>query len=548
MEELKNNQDRDRAGWLQRYKKTIILSTVLVLAAVIAVVMVFIGATLRSRLIQDSRMKTEELAGVIELSLRHLMTARNPGKIQQSLEVISAGGSSIVNAFILDNQGRIAYSSRTSDIGARIDRFCEPSCTGCHAGAATLSQETATLLTTDGGSYLRCVKVIRNNGACFACHPPSSRTVGKLIIDRSMLPTSQLITAVMLILAISGVLSLAVLVPFIVKFLSRGVDKYISEILFKSSELSMLYAIVKRLSKTIELEELKQVVIDIVRDLYRADEVHILLPKGGKEYGGVFWSNKDNKIDRRVVPDQDPYRDLILDWLDGGLLQERLVDGGRTVVIPLEKGGTRLGMIIATRSDRLFNDHDLELVRAMGSHISVALENASLYRIAITDELTGLYSKRHFRTMIEKKFELYEKYGEKLTLLILDIDDFKKVNDTYGHPAGDSILREVASRVMNTTREGDLDFRYGGEEFIVLLPATADAGGVYVAERICEQINSAGFDIGETRLRITVSIGVACVPEHAVTIRDLVSEADKALYEAKKTGKNRVVLSRNRPV
>jgi diguanylate cyclase (GGDEF)-like protein len=199
------------------------------------------------------------------------------------------------------------------------------------------------------------------------------------------------------------------------------------------------------------------------------------------------------------------------------------------------------------RTDRLFDAHDLELIRAMDSHIAVAFDNAALYHIAITDELTGLYSKRHFRNTIEKKFQLYEKYGETLSLLMIDIDDFKKVNDTYGHPAGDAVLRTVAGRVLSAIRERDLGFRYGGEEFAVLLQATESSGGVYVAERIREQVIAAATRVNGHELRVTVSIGVASIPEHARTIRDLVSEADKALYVAKKAGKNRVVLGEVRP-
>ncbi len=538
-------EDARKTGWMYRYKRTIILSTFLVLAAVLAVTMAFIGMTLRDRLIRNSKAETEEVAEIIELSLRHLMIARNPGKIQQSLEAISGGGGSVTNAFILDNRGKVVYSSRTADIGRILDRKTDPSCNGCHGTGAALSNGTTTIVSAAGGAYLRTVNIIFNGGACISCHIRSDRTVGKLIIDRSMAPTEQLIAAVEYILAGSGVLCLVVLAPFLSRILSRGVDAYITEILFKSTELAMLYKIVERLSKTIELEDLKRIILDIVRELFHADEVHLILPGSGKEYGGVVCKGDESKIDRRIPPADDPYRELICAWAQGTLAQEQLIEDGRGVVLLLAKGGVRQGMIIAKRSDRRFDGHDLEMIRAMGSHIAVALENAALYRIAITDELTGLYSKRHFRSVIEKKFDLYEQYGEKLALLMLDIDNFKQVNDTYGHPAGDIILREVAARVMKTTREGDLDFRYGGEEITILLPSTDGAGAVSVAERVREQIGGAAYDIGERKLRITVSIGAAAIPEHAATIRDLVNEADKALYEAKRSGKNRVVLSRS---
>ncbi|NTW59553.1 MAG: GGDEF domain-containing protein, partial [Nitrospirae bacterium] len=169
-------------------------------------------------------------------------------------------------------------------------------------------------------------------------------------------------------------------------------------------------------------------------------------------------------------------------------------------------------------------------------------ENALLYRMAITDELTGLYSIRHFRQALGKKHSLFHEYGEKMTLLMIDIDNFKKVNDTYGHPAGDAILKEVGKCILRSIREPDLGFRYGGEEFAVILPSSDIPAGKVVAERMRALIEHYPFKIDQHVLRVTVSIGVASWPASAETIKDIISEADKALYEAKHNGKNQVVI------
>lgn len=529
--------------WFYRHKKRIIVATLVLLLAVIGAAMIGIGGLLKVRLISESKAMTGELAAVIEHSLNRLMIVRNREDIQATLEIISRGGSSVTKAFILDRHGTVAYSSDRDDIGVTHDRDRDPSCTGCHARATAAGGRSTMILEEHGRKVLRSVNVIRNDRACHGCHLPSNATIGKLIIDRSLQPTFGLITMVQMVLAGAGGISILVLGPFLFRILSRGIDRYIAEILFKSRELTVLYMIVERLSKTIELDELKAVIIDMLRELFHAGEITIILPRAAGEYSGTAWSEGGRTAERRVPPDGDPHRELIDAWLRGEIDRETIIEEGRTVYLPVAKGATRFGLIIMQRNDRSFEERDLELVRAMRSHMAVAFDNAALYHIATTDELTGLYTKRHFRTMIEKKYRLYEQYGEKMTLLMLDIDDFKKVNDTHGHPAGDAVLRSAAQVVLNTIRQGDMAFRYGGEEFAVLLPATESAGARTVAERIREQVAASAVVIGEAAITVTVSIGSAAIPEHAGTIRDLVSEADNALYSAKKSGKNRVVVS-----
>ena len=536
-------QELKKADWLYQYKKKIIVGILLVLTLTVALTMVFIAVTLRSRLIDDSKAKTHELSDVIRLSLSHLMLVRNPGSIQSTLESIGTGESTVVRAFILDKNGKIIYSSHKSEIGTRIDRFQERSCTGCHTGPVTIPHETTMIIRIDGQDVLRNVSIINNEQKCHACHSPSDRINGKLIIDRSIQPTFHLIARVGFMLAASGVICLIILVPFLSRMLSKGVDKYIDEILLKSTELSLLYQIVERLSKSIEIEELKYIVVEVVREVFGADSVEIVLPKEGQEYSGIVWNRIDNKIDRRMAGDDDPYRAVISSWLKGELNEERISSDNREIFMPIIKNDNRLALIIIRKTSGTFSVSGMGLVKAMSSHIAVAFDNAALYQIAITDELTGLYSKRHFWNSIEKKFALFEQYGEKLTLLLIDIDDFKKVNDTHGHPVGDLVLKKVSQCILQSTRDEDIDFRYGGEEFAVLLPASKSSAGRFVAERIRKKIEETIFTADELELRLTVSVGVASCPEHAQTIKDLIVESDKALYVAKRSGKNRVALS-----
>jgi len=536
------------ADWLYQYKKKIILCIITVIVLSIAVTTIFITAILRNRLIADSKQKTHELSEVVQLSLRELMLARDPGKIQNMLVTMGNARSSVVKAFILDKHGRVVYSSDAGELGLSIDRFQDLSCKGCHSGPVGLPHDTTMIITVDNEQVLRNVGIMFNEKACHGCHTASDRINGKLIIDRSLRPTRELIRTVNFMILGFGLLCLAFLVSVLSRILSRGVDKYIQEILIKSTELTLLYGIVESLSKTIEIEELKRIVVEIVKEALEADEIDIILPKAGREYSGISWKKSDNLIKRRKFNGHAALRPIIDAWLGGDLAEDKISDDRREVYMPVSRSGSRLGLIIIRKDGAAFDAQRLELVKAIGNHIAVSFENAALYHIAITDELTGLYSKRHFRSSIEKKFTLFLDYGEKLTLLMIDIDNFKQVNDTYGHPAGDSVLREIGQCIMSSTRDGDTDFRYGGEEFAVILPATDAGGGEVVAERMRQSIENHIFTIGDTNLIMTVSIGLASCPANAQTIKDLIMEADKALYEAKRQGKNRVVLSAASPL
>jgi diguanylate cyclase (GGDEF)-like protein len=544
MDTAKQNNDAQRpADWLYRYKRMIIVAILIASTLAVAVTMVSIAAFLRARLLEDSKAKTQELGEVIRLSFSNLMLVRNPDGIQHTLETIVSHESSIVKVFILNKNGRIAYSSDKRDIGVILDRFGDPSCTVCHTGPVTVPHETTMIMPVGGQKVLRTVEIIYNQKPCQVCHSAADRINGKLIIDRSVRPTYALVKRVELMIAASGLFCLVILIPLLSRVLSKGMDKYITEVVLKSTELSLVYRIVDRLSKTIDMDEARHAVIEIIREILDADQIDIIFPRENNEYGGIVWRKSDNKIDRRMFPDNDPDQRVLGAWQSGELSCEELVEGGTELCMPICKSDARLALIIARKNSGHFDASGISLIKAMGGHIAVAMDNAALYQIAITDELTGLYSQRHFRNFMEKNFARYERYGEKLTLLMIDVDNFKAVNDTYGHPAGDQILKALAQCILRSTRGEDADFRYGGEEFAVTLTATGSAGGEYVAERIRQRIESTAFAVEDIHLNLTVSIGVASCPENATTIRDIISEADKALYHAKKAGKNKVVLS-----
>jgi diguanylate cyclase (GGDEF)-like protein len=166
----------------------------------------------------------------------------------------------------------------------------------------------------------------------------------------------------------------------------------------------------------------------------------------------------------------------------------------------------------------------------------------ALQRLATTDDMTGICNRRHFMALAQARWERFETAGEPLSLMILDLDLFKSINDRFGHDAGDAVIRHVAGLLEDTRRNADVPARLGGEEFVLLLPGTRADVAFALAEELRQRIEAAPLAIESTVLRITASIGVAQAEPAMTRFIDLMKRADKALYEAKRGGRNRVRL------
>jgi two-component system cell cycle response regulator len=173
--------------------------------------------------------------------------------------------------------------------------------------------------------------------------------------------------------------------------------------------------------------------------------------------------------------------------------------------------------------------------------------NRRLEQLSITDGLTKLHNHRHFQDALARAFEESQRYERPLSLAMIDIDFFKKINDTYGHAAGDDVLKKVAALYSSSVRSTDLVARYGGEEFAVMMPETALDDGIAFAEKIRQMIEETPIETQAGTVRATVSLGVASVPQSRIhTAKELIIAADKALYRAKKNGRNQVQAERRR--
>jgi len=172
---------------------------------------------------------------------------------------------------------------------------------------------------------------------------------------------------------------------------------------------------------------------------------------------------------------------------------------------------------------------------------------ANLKMLAALDPLTGLYNRRQFEAVLGAELARSQRYMRPLSLLMIDIDFFKNVNDSFGHEAGDHVLKAFASTIVSAKRDSDIAARIGGEEFAILLPETAKEAGRAFAERICELVRDCSLEIAGQPLHLTVSIGVADASIRTAGIETLMREADQALYDAKRAGRDRVIVASSAP-
>ncbi len=205
-----------------------------------------------------------------------------------------------------------------------------------------------------------------------------------------------------------------------------------------------------------------------------------------------------------------------------------------------------VGVVSIARRGREFGRQEEELLEYLAGQAVISIENADLHetvqRQAVTDELTGLANVRELHVVLDREIERSRRFESPLAFVMLDIDDFKQVNDVHGHQQGDEVLVQVASVLRELSRDIDEPARYGGEELAVVLPQTDGDGAALAAERMREAVEALRvmrLD-GRGHLRVTASLGVASLPESAQDKRSLIASADEAPYRAKRARKNRV--------
>ncbi len=217
------------------------------------------------------------------------------------------------------------------------------------------------------------------------------------------------------------------------------------------------------------------------------------------------------------------------------------------VAVPLKSKNRILGVVELVNSldESRFSDADLKILSTIADYAAIAIENARYFgkvsELIVTDDLTGLYNSRHLLEVLDYEIERARRYGTSLSLVFLDLDYFKNINDTHGHLVGSRLLTEMGHLIKRYIRKADVAVRYGGDEFVVVLPNTTKEGAYTVASNLREMVREHPFAVDEgVPVRLTASFGVASYPDDAETTLALIRLADQAMYQVKDSTRDAV--------
>ncbi len=331
----------------------------------------------------------------------------------------------------------------------------------------------------------------------------------------------------------------------------------------KVAQLTSIIRVVDAINTVSNLDQLYNLALDVIRGLFAADKalINLIDPQTGMmeavrnfgystEYAERHLSHPFERVEGCLVLEHDETfisGNIALDNRCPNMVVGK--DVKSVLCVPIRSGKTVFGVLhMSSRYAEAFDDEDVALAKAIGEQIGMAVERAKLFadisQLAITDDLTGLYNSRHLKRMLGEEVKRSSRYGRSFSFIMLDIDFFKIYNDQHGHLRGDEVLRILAGLLLQNIRDVDIVFRYGGEEFSVIIPEVSKQEAFTMAERIRRVVQDHVFPFEEDQpgRNLTVSMGIAGFPEDAGDSEGLIDNADRALYRAKLTGRNRVCI------
>jgi len=384
---------------------------------------------------------------------------------------------------------------------------------------------------------------------------------GAILLGQRFAPDQPLYSV--LLLASGLALLLALLAPPLRRSIQEGVDRFFYRETYEHRQTLLSFS--SKMGNIINLNELASEMLPALTKALNITQAKLLFedinsgdfttqfayPEAEGESSEELRFNVDNPIVVWLEKEASP---LDLKQIDSipelkGLWQaekESLAAFNLEILCPIKSGGGLIGILALGKKQRgnIYSHEDIALVVNIASQASILIENAQLYAQATiranTDGLTGLYNHRHFHERLEQEIARGSRFGSMFSLIMLDIDLFKAYNDIYGHLAGDDVLRRTGRYIESSIRSIDLAFRYGGEEFTIILPETRVDDAYRVAERIRKTIESK---TSSRAMPITASLGIASWPTDGVMKEEIIARADAALYRAKQAGRNRTCLS-----
>ena len=343
---------------------------------------------------------------------------------------------------------------------------------------------------------------------------------------------------------------------------NRQIEEANAELTAHVNELSALFSLIQDMIGSLDLDVLFGRVLQIIKDVVPCDELLLLLYQDeerlqisktlglnpARKYRELFdgrsvlmeeISHRQECLHVRNLEEDQRFEDYLRDYPETRSL----------LCVPMILKEQILGVINLHKKEiGGFSEREIRLVQAITAQAAIAIENARLYQqtrdLSNTDSLTRLANRRFFQAALDKEFAQARRYGTNFSLIMIDIDHFKRYNDAHGHLQGDKVLRDVAQILQDNIRGIDLAARFGGEEFIILMPKTNKEGARAAAEklRLCvAEREFMGAAESQPEGHLTLSLGIAEFPEDADSLETLQEQADQALYQAKKDGRNRTV-------
>ncbi len=336
----------------------------------------------------------------------------------------------------------------------------------------------------------------------------------------------------------------------------RETNKRLDE---KIQEVSILYQATQMIASELQLQTLLDMAMNATSEISEVTRGTIWLYDEENERFNLrshlgdsqklpeILSMKDSDVCQKILQAKEPIirQSTPEPAKEGVPLFDETLFGLSFIIVPIIHQGEFLGLMHLCEkiSGASFSDRDQRLIKVFAVQLGAAVKNAKLYEQAITDGMTHLYLHRYFKQRLFDELKRAARFKRFLALIMIDIDHFKRLNDSYGHQVGDEVLKRVAAIMRKAIRTHDLPVRYGGEEFALVLPETDLVGAVAVAERVRRSIESEYIEISGKVIKITASCGVSVFPDSASDMDSLISAADQALYFSKEHGRNKVSMA-----